>query len=86
MTHHVKELWRYQPMSATGMLCPRNGRVGGFICATTGTIKITEGETSGGATILDTTAVTGGVFLELGLICPLGAYVTITSAAGTFQI
>lgn len=88
MAQHVKELWRYKPMTASGELVPRDGKVGGFVCSTStsGTIEITEGTTSGGASILASTVVTAGQFIELGYLLPKGAYATLTNCTGTFQV
>ena len=88
MAQHVKELWRYKPMTASGTLATRDGKVGGFVCSTStsGTIEITEGEASGGASILAAMAVTAGQFVELGFLLPKGAYVTMTDCTGTFQV
>lgn len=88
MAQHVKELWRYKPMTASGTLAPRDGKVGGFVCSTSssGTLAISEGEASGGAAILATMAVTAGQFVELGFLLPQGAYATLTNCTGTFQV
>jgi hypothetical protein len=88
MARATKELWRYQAMSASGPLAPRGGKVGGFVCSTSdsGTLKITAGEATGGATILASTTVTAGQYLELGFWLPDGAYATLTDCTGTFMV
>lgn len=62
------------------------GTIGGYWCTTSGSIKLTQ-NTSGGATIVDTVAVTAGTFYPIPLAVPpgMGVYLTQTGgAAGTF--
>lgn len=62
------------------------GSIGGFLCQTSGTIKLNK-DTSGGATIVDTLAVTAGIFYPIPLAVPpaMGVYATLAGgAAGTF--
>ncbi len=84
----VNEVWTAKPMTASGAVTLPGGKIGGFICSssTSGTITITSGTVSGGSSILASTPVTAGEFLELGLYCPDGAYVAISNCTGTFQI
>ncbi len=84
----VNEVWTPKYMDASGTLTLAGGKVGGFICSssTSGTIEITDGIESGGDTIVEALPVTAGEFVELGLYLANGAYVTLTTCTGTFQI
>lgn len=60
--------------------------IGGFLCVTSGSLKITQTNT-GGATVVDTMAVTAGVFYPIPAEVPqsIVLFATLTGgAAGTF--
>lgn len=83
---NVKEIWTPKPMSASGKLVAAGGHIGGFLCTTDGTLKITAGETSGGADIVSQISVTAGTYYPMPFYCQTGAYAVLTSAAGTFAV
>lgn len=74
------------PLTASGTIC-KKGVVRRFICSATGTLAITAGAASGGATLVAAMTVTTGVVVELGLRVNTGAYATLASSAtGTFVV
>lgn len=87
MSMQVQEIFRYQQMSASGMLVATNGSLGGFLCTTAGTLQITAGTASGGADIVKTFDVVEGSWYPLPFKCPTGAYAVLAgSAEGTFAL
>lgn len=82
----VKEVWTPKPMTASGKISARGGKIGGFLCtsSTSGTVQITAGESSGGSTIVAEMSVTAGAYYPMPFECPEGAYAVLTNCAGTF--
>ena len=72
------------PLTASGKICS-GGVLRRYIASTAGTVVITVGTTSGGASILASTATTAGMVLELGIRVSAGAYATL-SGTGTFVV
>lgn len=61
------------------------GSMGGFCCVNSGSLKVTK--TSGGGTIVDTCAVTAGVFLPMPFVFAESWTVTLSGgAAGTLAV
>lgn len=90
MSSPVQESYRPLPLAASGLvLGQQGGALGGFLCTTTGTLKLSYGNDGSGETIVDTVAVTGGVFLPTPFIFPPGVtvYATLAGGAkGTFAV
>jgi hypothetical protein len=84
----VQETFSYKPLTASGVLLGSSGgALGGFLCTVAGTVKITEGQSGAGATIVDTLAVTAGTFYPMPFATPTGAYATLAGGAqGTFAV
>jgi len=82
----VKENWKARPLAASGVLTQRGGKMGGFFCTTGGTVEITAGVAAGGATIVDEFTAVAATWYPMPFDLPDGAYVTLTTAAGTFAV
>lgn len=86
----VQEVFGYKQMAVSGvLLSTAGGRLGGFLCTTAGTVKISEGIAGAGATVVDTTAVAAGTFLPMPFGFPPGTAVYATlagGATGTFAV
>lgn len=85
----MKTLFKYKPMSASGTITKNDAasKIGFFLCTTGGTLAISEGEASGGATIVASLTLTAGQRVELMINTPLGAYATLGSGCvGTFGV
>lgn len=64
------------------------GSIGGYLCTTAGSIKLTW-DTAGGATIVNTMAVTAGIFYPVPMAIPPNKNVFCTQtggAAGTWFV
>lgn len=75
--------------STTVLLGANGGAIGGFLCVTAGSVKLTY--TTGGGTIVDTMAVAAGTFYPMPFTFPPGASGGVTAtlsggAAGTFGV
>lgn len=87
----VEESYGAVPFAAngTGVINGAQGiALGGFLCTASGTLKLTK-DTGGGATIVDTLAVTAGAFIPIPLTLGPGFSVFATlagNAAGTFFV
>lgn len=57
-------------------------QLGYFLCSVTGTMTLRR-ESASGAIVLDTMPVTAGVAYPLLYDMPTGAYIALTTAAGT---
>lgn len=81
----VTETYTPKPMTASGEITPRGGKLGGFFCtsSTSGTLVIADLD---GGSILASTSVTAGTWYPLPFSTPNGAVATLTSAAGTFAV
>lgn len=88
MSSHIKEVWTPKPMTASGTITQAGGEIGGFLCSssTSGTLVITAGIASGGASILASTPMVAGQFYPMKFYVQDGAYATLTNCTGTFQI
>lgn len=88
MSSRVKELFRPNPLTASGTITKAGGEVGGFLCtsSTSGTLQITDGEASGGATLVAAFPVVAGTYYKLGFYLQNGAYAVMTNCAGTFGV
>lgn len=86
MSNHVKELGTPKALSASGALGGPGVTCIGFLCATSssGTMKITEGDVSGGSDVVLQISVTAGTFYRIPARFPKGAYAVLTNATGTF--
>lgn len=83
----VREVWKPKALSASGMIVERGRAMGGFLCTTAGTLQVTAGEASGGATIVASFAVSAGTWYPLPFYCQDGAYAVLGGgAAGTFGV
>lgn len=86
----VTEVFGYRPFAANGaalLVGSGGGTIGGFLCVTSGSLKLTEGVGGAGATVTDTMAVTAGTFYPLPFAIPPGTFLFATltgGAAGTF--
>lgn len=79
----VQEQYGALALAASGIILPASGgELGGFLCTTTGTVKLSYGADGSGATIVDTVAVTAGVFLPMPFSFGAGQPVYATLAAG----
>jgi hypothetical protein len=78
--------YKHVAAAGSGMLVTPGGVIERYVCTTNGTIAISEGVASGGATILATLSVVAGTTYNFGFRCPRGAYVTVSSAVGTFVL
>jgi hypothetical protein len=81
----VREVWRPKQMSASGTLVDRAGQISGFMCTTAGTVSITDGTTSGGATIVAPITTVAGTWYPLPFQFDNGAYANITGVV-TFGV
>ena len=90
MSSTVQESYQPLPLAASGLVIPiTGGAIGGFLCTKTGSVKLSYGIDGSGATIVNTVAVTGGVFLPMPFIFGPGTpvYATLSDGAeGTFAI
>lgn len=85
----VQESFGAKLMAASGVVMgTQGGALGGFLCSASGNLKLTQTDAAG-ATIVDTTPVTAGVFLPLPFAIPPGfaVYATLSNGAtGTFAV
>lgn len=83
----VQECFGYKQMSDSGaLLGSGGGALAGFLCTTSGTLKLTVTD-GAGATIVDTCTVTAGVFLPLPFTFTHAVYATLAGGAvGTFAV
>lgn len=89
MSSPVQESYRPLALAASGAVIGQSGgAIGGFLCTTTGDLKLSYGAAGAGETIVDTVPVTAGVFLPMPFIFPPGVtvYATLTAAKGTFAV
>lgn len=87
MAQPVNESYAPRPLAASGLVIGANGgALGGFLCTTTGTVRLSYGSDGSGAAIVETFDVTEGVFYPMPFAFPPGVYVyaTLVAAAGTF--
>ena len=88
MSSKVKEVWMPKPMTASGAITSRQGKIGGFLCtsSTSGTVQISAGEDGSGDDIVAEMSVTAGTYYPMPFYCADGAYAVLTNCAGTFQV
>jgi hypothetical protein len=84
----VQEVFQHKRLTASGAILASGGKIGGFLCTTTGTLKLTLTDAAGD-TVVDTVAVTEGVFLPMpfGFGPTVVVYATLAGGAeGTFAL
>ena len=90
MSSPVQESYQPLPLTASGPVIPiTGGAIGGFLCTTAGSVKLSYRIDGSGATIVDTVAVTAGTFLPMPFLFAPGTpvYATLTGGCkGTFAI
>lgn len=90
MSSPVQESYRPLALVASGIVVAQTGgAIGGFLCTTTGNLKLSYSADGSGETIVDTVAVTAGIFLPMPFIFAPGTtvYATLSGGAkGTFAI
>lgn len=90
MAQMVQESYTPWPLAANGLVIgAAGGAIGGFLCTTTGTIRLNYGIDGSGGIFLPTMPVTAGVFTPIPFSVPPGAYAYCTlagGALGTFGI
>ena len=90
MPQDVQEVYGPLALTASGIVISgAGGALGGFLCTTAGSLKLSYSSDGSGATIVDTVAVTAGIFLPLPFAFGPGqvVYATLTGGAkGTFAV
>lgn len=90
MSNKVQESYTPKPMTVSGVLLgEQGGALGGFLCTTAGTLKLSYGALGASTTIVDTFDVAEGVFYPMPFMFPVASepvYATLTGAAGTFAL
>jgi hypothetical protein len=83
----VREVWKPKRLAASGMIVERGRFMGGFFCTTSGTLQITDGETSGGSDVVSSFSVTAGTYYPLPFYGQNGLYAVLGGGAvGTFAV
>lgn len=86
----VNESYSPWPLAASGLVVgAEGGQIGGFLCTTSGTVRLSYGSAGAGAEFVAEVAVTAGVFLPMPFSIPPGSYAYATlggGAEGTFAV
>jgi hypothetical protein len=83
---NVREIWSPKTLTASGVIVDMDGALAGFLCTTGGTVQITAGIASGGATIVPAFTAVAGTYYPMPFRMKDGAYAVLTTAQGVFAV
>jgi hypothetical protein len=92
MSQVVQEVFSPIPVAANGgvvLIGANGGALGGFLCTTSGNLKISYGQAGAGAAIVDTMAVVAGNWYPMPFGIPAGVFAFAqlsAGAAGSFGV
>lgn len=81
MANMVQESWGYKPLVASGQVSARDCQLGGFLCVTTGTVKVYDNPAAAGNVVVATMACTAGVFHPMPFNLQTGCYFELAAGA-----
>lgn len=82
----IQESYMPKVMTTSGAVVGgRGGLLGGFLCTTSGTLQLRDGDASG-TVIVPSVAVSAGVYYPMPFGFSTGLYAELTGAQGTFGV